>query len=67
MGSTTGRQFYEFIVSHKRVWRLATQAEANEYHRTGRVPSLDPPRQATSTRSDEERYYGTDMGEADDW
>ena len=66
MGSTTGRQFYEFIVSHKRVWRLATQAEANEYLRTGRVPSLDPPRQAILTRDDEERYYGLDMGEADE-
>ena len=66
MGSTTGRQFHEFIVSHKRVWRLATEAEADECRRSGRVPSLDPPRQAIPTRSDEERYYGFDMGEADE-
>ena len=67
MGSTGTRRFYEFVVSHKRVWRLATEAEAEEYRRSGCVPSLDPPRQAIPTRSDEDRYYGSDMDEADEW
>ena len=65
MGSTTERQFHEFIVSHKRIWRLATEAEAEEYRRSGRVPGLNPPREAAPTRWDEEKYYGFDMGEAD--
>jgi hypothetical protein len=67
MGFTGARRFYEFTVSHKRVWRLATEAEAEEYRRTGRLPSLDPPRQATLTRQDMDRDYDGDMDEANEW
>lgn len=67
MGTAGERRLYEFVISHKRVWRLATEAEAEEYRATGRVPGSNPTLQKAPTRWDVEQYYGADLDEANEW